>query len=487
MTTGLKLTDKSPLGAGADAVALLVKKGYELTGMGEEMNRKLDGVLQRVLREQAFLIKDGNSLVYYAEKPAPGKIILVACRDDRLKTGPLREAAYVAARAAQNHGVKQLALAFDPMEDSEVQAIGEGAMLAGYRFKKYKSKADDSNVLKEVLVCSQVGGLRAIEKAVIFSDATMFVRDLVNEPANVVTPLALEEAARKIAKECDLGIKVFEPAELEAMGAGSFLSVGKGSEVEARMIHLTYEPEHPWFAHVALVGKGLTFDSGGLSLKTEKGMEHMKSDMAGAANVLACTRAAALLKLPVKVSGVVMATENMPDGGANRPGDVVRAMNGKTIEITNTDAEGRLALADGLHYIEESHPDFILDLATLTGAQSVALGRLMGAVIGNDDQLVSKIVEAGERSGEKMWPLPLYEPYRVMMDSDIADIKNSSGSPDAGTIQGAIFLSEFVTHPRWAHLDIAGPSWQDRDWNVHGRMGSGFAARCILTFLSDLL
>jgi leucyl aminopeptidase len=487
MATTLKFSDKSPLEARTDAVALLVKKGYEMTAMGEEMNRKLGGVLQRVLREQAFLVKDGNTMVYYAEKPAPGKIILVGCRADQLRTGPLREAAYAAVRAAQSHGVKRLAIAFDPSEDAEVQAAGEGALLAGYRFRKYKSEANKTEAIKEILLCSRVGGLRAVEKAIIFAEATMFVRDLVNEPANVVNPLKLEEAARKIAKDSGLAIRVFEPPELESMGAGSFLSVGKGSEVAARMIHLTYEPEYPCFAHVALVGKGLTFDSGGLSLKNEKAMEHMKSDMAGAANVLACLRAVAQLKLPVKVSGIVMATENMPDGGANRPGDVVRAMNGKTIEITNTDAEGRLALADGLTYIQESNPDYILDLATLTGAQSVALGRLMGAVIGNDERLVSMIVEAGERSGEKMWPLPLFEPYRVLIESDIADVKNSSGIPDAGTIQGALFLSEFVTHPHWAHLDIAGPSWQDRDWNVHGRMGSGFGARCLLTFLSDLL
>jgi leucyl aminopeptidase len=235
-----------------------------------------------------------------------------------------------------------------------------------------------------------------------------------------------------------------------------------------------------------LIGKGITFDSGGLSLKTEKGMEHMKADMTGAAIVLACIRAAAELKLPVQITSLMMATENMPGGMANRPGDVITAMNGKTIEITNTDAEGRLALADGLWFAQGLSPDYIIDIATLTGAQVVSLGKLMGGLMCNNQEFADRICDAGEKAGEQFWQLPLYEPYRVLIKSDIADIRNSSGIQEAPTIQAGLFLSEFVQHDRWAHLDIAGPSWQDREWNVFGLAATGFGVRCILQFLSDL-
>ncbi|MCI0611366.1 leucyl aminopeptidase family protein, partial [bacterium] len=281
-----------------------------------------------------------------------------------------------------------------------------------------------------------------------------------------------------------LKLRVFLSDELEKMGAFSFLSVGKGSKQQGRMIHLAYEPNKKSKTHIILVGKGITFDSGGLSLKPEKAMEHMKSDMAGAATALACVRAAAELQLPIKVTAILMATENMPDGGANRPGDVVRSMNGKTIEITNTDAEGRLALADGLTYAQTLKPDYIIDIATLTGAQVVGLGRLVGGVIGNDEGFVQEIANAGKESGETMWPLPLFEPYRELIKSDIADIRNSSGIPEAGTIQAALFLSEFVEHPRWVHLDIAGPAWQEREWGVYSKAASGFGVRCLLKLLT---
>jgi leucyl aminopeptidase len=221
-----------------------------------------------------------------------------------------------------------------------------------------------------------------------------------------------------------------------------------------------------------------------LSLKPEKAMEHMKSDMAGAATALACVRAASELQLPIKVTALLMATENMPDGGANRPGDVIRSMNGKTIEITNTDAEGRLALADGLTYAQTLKPDYIIDIATLTGAQVVGLGRLVGGVIGNNEEFVQEVAKAGKESGETMWPLPLFEPYRELIKSDIADIRNSSGIPEAGTIQAALFLSEFVEHPRWVHLDIAGPAWQEREWGLYSKAASGFGVRCLLKLLT---
>jgi leucyl aminopeptidase len=284
----------------------------------------------------------------------------------------------------------------------------------------------------------------------------------------------------------ELNLRIIETPQLSKMGADAFLSVGKGSQIPGRLVHMTYKPEGAKRAHVALVGKGLTFDSGGLSLKQEKGMEVMKSDMAGAATALACIRATAELKLPVRLTAILMITENMPDGAANRPGDVVRAMNGKTIEITNTDAEGRLALADGLVYAQSLRPDYLIDIATLTGAQVVGLGRLVAGVMGNNDDFIQQIVNAGKEAGEIIWPLPLPDYYRDLIRSEIADIKNSSGIPEGGSIQGGLFLSEFVDHSRWAHLDIAGPSWQEREWSVYPKGASGFGVRALLTFLSNL-
>ncbi len=402
------------------------------------------------------------------------------------RSNELREAAYAAVRLAQQRNLSEIALAFDPAEDEEVQAIAEGALLATYSFKRLMHQKASKRVLRTVYIQALNARSSTLQRARIFASAAMFVRDLVNEPPNILNPEKLAEISVDVARKNGLNLRIFKASQLAKMGANAFLSVGKGSVVPGRMIHLTYKPEGAPRAHVCLVGKGLTFDSGGLSLKTEKGMESMKSDMAGAATALACIRAACELRLQVKITALLMATENMPDGAANRPGDVVVAMNGKTIEITNTDAEGRLALADGLVYAQTLNPDYLIDIATLTGAQVVGLGRLVAGLMGNNDHFLQQLAEAGKQCGEILWPLPLPDYYRDLIRSDIADMKNSSGIPEAGSLQAGLFLSEFVEHPRWAHLDIAGPSWQEREWSIYGRSGSGFGARCLLTFLSSL-
>lgn len=482
----LKLFKRPIISLKADGVAILIGDNRQLTPSGSQVDGIVRGRIARTLREEDFRVKAGNIMVFYSREMNFKKVFCAALfGSDRLAS--LREAAYSAVRAAKKKGVRKLALAFDPSNADEIQAIGEGALLATYRFERFKSKKESRDSLGTIIVCSAIGNSEPLKKAEIYFRAAQIVRDLVNEPAGSLRPPQLAERAEKTARESKLKCRIFEPAELQRMGATLFLSVGKGSDAPNRMVQLTYEPAggKP-VAHVALIGKGVTFDSGGLSLKNETAMEHMKSDMTGAAVVLACVRGARELKLRVKVTALLMATENMPDGAANRPGDVVRAMNGKTVEITNTDAEGRLALADGLTYAQRLKPDYIIDVSTLTGAQVISLGRLIGAVMGNDESLVQKIVRAGQKSGELMWQLPLHEPYKDLMKSDIADIKNSSGLTEAGSIQGGLFLSEFVDHPRWAHLDVSGPSWQEREWSVYPRASSGFPARCLLTFLSDL-
>jgi leucyl aminopeptidase len=471
-----------------DVTAILALPTTGFTQTGVELDRLCKGEISKVREAEAFIVRRQVSALFYVANKKLHRIILTSLPGKDSRTNELREAAYSAVRLAMQHGLQKINIAFDPQDESEVQAIGEGSLLASYSYKRFKSnrKKDQKPEIQVIFV--QASGMKpiALHKAKIFSSAATFVRDLVNDPPNILNPAKLAEISTDVATKNGLNLRIFETPQLTKMGANAFLSVGKGSVIPGRMIHLTYKPAGPARAHVCLVGKGLTFDSGGLSLKTDKGMEHMKSDMAGAATALACVRAACELKLPVKVSALLMATENMPDEGANRPGDVVRAMNGKTIEITNTDAEGRLALADGLVYAQSLKPDYLIDIATLTGAQVIGLGRLVAGAMGNDESFLQQLVLAGKQSGETMWPLPLPEHYKDLIRSDIADMKNSSGIPDAGSIQGGLFLSEFVTHPRWIHLDIAGPSFQDREWSVYQRNGSGFGARCLLTFLTSL-
>ena len=482
----LRIHSASVASLKADGLGILVTEGNQLTPSGSQVDGMLRGQVARTLRAEAFRVKPRNVLVYYTPKTGFKKVLCTALPGKERTLSALREAAFDCAKTAARKGIRKLALAFDPADALEVQAIAEGALLATYTYEEFKSKKEPKGGISTILVCTPLRDAQPLRRAEAYFRAAQLVRDLVNEPPGSLRPVQLAEKAKKTAREAKLACRVFEPPELQRLGATLFLSVGKGSDVPSRMVQLTYEPAGKPVAHVALVGKGLTFDSGGLSLKSETGMEHMKSDMTGAAVALACIRGARELKLPVKVTALLMATENMPDGGANRPGDVVPAMNGKTVEITNTDAEGRLALADGLTYVKRVKPDYIIDIATLTGAQVVSLGRLIGAVMGNNDGLVQKIVDAGKKSGELMWALPLHEPYKELMKSDIADIKNSSGVPEAGSIQGGLFLSEFVDHPRWAHLDVSGPSWQEREWSVYPRAASGFPVRCLLTFLSDL-
>jgi leucyl aminopeptidase len=470
-----------------DGIAILALPDGKFSPSGIELDRKHKKGISRTRKEDAFAVKRQASALLSVHNGKPSRVILAAFPQKDSRTVELREAAYSAVRAARQHAMRRIALCFDPQSDEEIRAIAEGSLLATYSYKGYKRDSNKKKTdIQTIFVQAGQSNAGALRKARIYTEAATLVRDLVNEPPNFLNPQKLAEVASDLAKKDGIRIRIVETRELEKMGANSFLSVGKGSVIPGRMIELSYRPKVEPRAHVCLIGKGITFDSGGLSLKTDKGMEHMKSDMAGAATALACIHAAAELRLPVRVTSLLMATENMPDGGANRPGDVVRAMNRKTIEITNTDAEGRLALADGLVHAQTLHPDYLIDIATLTGAQVVALGRLVAAAMGNNEEFMQTLVNAGKLSGEIIWPLPLMDYYRDLIKSDIADVKNSSGIPDAGSIVGGLFLSEFVDHPRWIHLDIAGPSFQDREWSVYQRNASGFGVRCLLTFLESL-
>jgi leucyl aminopeptidase len=367
------------------------------------------------------------------------------------------------------------------------QVMTEGALLGTYRFDKYQIRKEakpslDSIVLltpeKELLKPFSAG----IERGIIFAHATALARDLVNEPPSTLTPRKLSAHARETLKGTGIQVRILTRREIAALKMNAYLAVSLGSKQEPVMIRMDYNPGKKTKEHTVIVGKGITFDSGGLSLKNAKSMETMKDDMAGAAAVLGTMVGLSRIKPPIRVTGLILATENMPGGGAIKPGDVVKAFNGKTIEILNTDAEGRLTLADGLAYAETLQPKQIVDLATLTGACLVALGSSMSAIMGNSPALIQNLRESGERCGEPLWELPLFEDYRELIKSDIAHIKNTGGSY-GGTITAGLFLSEFVQHTDWAHLDIAGPAWSEKDSFYYSKGGTGVGVRTLLDYL----
>jgi leucyl aminopeptidase len=319
----------------------------------------------------------------------------------------------------------------------------------------------------------------------VFAEATCLARDFVNSPANDVHPTYLAKVAADIAKEAKLGLKVFDRADCQKMGMGLFLGVAAGSQQPPKFIHLAYTPAGRSRRRVAVIGKGITFDSGGLDLKSADGMLRMKNDMSGAAAVLAIMRALPKLSPRIEVHGLIAATENMPSGSAIRPGDVLRAMNGTTVEIGNTDAEGRLTLADAMCYATDKlRADEIVDMATLTGACVVALGPLCSGLFANNQDLADRLLAAAEDAGERVWQLPLIDEYRDNLKSDVADM-NNVGPRGGGAITAGLFLKEFAGDRPWAHLDIAGPAFVEKDTPTGPKGATGAPVRTILRYLME--
>jgi leucyl aminopeptidase len=369
--------------------------------------------------------------------------------------------------------------------EDAVQATVEGLLLGSYRFDRYKSSSERP-LIEEVVV---LGGQRAdarrarsaLERGRVVAESQAWARDLVNTPAIDLPPAQLAKEAEAMAKQVGLVSKVWNEAELKKGGFGGILGVGQGSVNPPRLIELRYEGGGRQ-APIALTGKGIAFDSGGLSIKDATGMETMKCDMSGAASILATLRAIAILKARVNVVAAIPSSENMPSGSAIRPGDVLRHRNGKTSEVLNTDAEGRLVLADALAYLAESKPKAIIDTATLTGACMVALGEELWGAMGNDKRLVKEVLWAGEAAGEPGWELPLYEPYRKLIDSEVADIKNV-GKRWGGAITAGLFLREFVGGVPWVHVDIAGPAFAERAGDYWPKGATGVPVRMLVRYL----
>jgi len=463
-------------------------------GPAARVDKALGGLLSAVLAEEKFEAKLGRTLVVHSHGRIPAKRVIVAGLGPRASVtlDHLRQAAAAVTRQASQVHADHLALPAVVLTTFPVEAITqarvEGAVLGAYRFVRYKQD-DGGRVSRVTLLAADPGQQRAIEDGLtrgrMFADATVFARDLVNEPPNHLPPVRLAEIAAETARSIGLRCTILDVDAMRALGMGAILAIGAGSDQPPRMIVVEYAPPKAK-RFVALVGKGVCYDSGGINLKTSD-LEWMKSDMAGGAAVMATMQALPALRAPVRVLGVVAAVENLPSGRAVKPGDIVRAMNGKTIEINNTDAEGRVILADALAYAAQQQPDEIIDLATLTGSAMVALGYLAAAVMSNDQGLVQRLLNAAQQAGERLWQLPLYEEFLENMRSPIADLHNS-GSRYGGAQKGAIFLREFVDGRPWAHLDIAPTAFLEKEEGTNPYLpqgATGYGVRTLLTYLSS--
>ena len=475
-------------------VGLYAEDTRKRRGSIQALDRQLGGQLGAVLEAEKFQAKTGQvTYLHTGRRLPPGAIVVVGLGARKDTTAEvLRRAAAAGVRRARDLGARVVAV--EVLGDrlparQRAHAVVEGAILGTYTFDRYKKEKPEKVVEKLTVLTIDARRGREVAAGVrtgeIFGEATAFARDLVNAPANDVHPTYLARVATQIAREHRLRLHVFDRAECRKMGMGAFLGVAAGSEQPPKFIHLAYSPAGRPKKRVAVIGKGITFDSGGLDLKPADGMLRMKNDMSGAAAVLAIMRALPRLAPSLEAHGLIAATENMPSGSALRPGDVLRAMNGTTIEIGNTDAEGRLTLADAMSYaVSRVEPDEMIDMATLTGACVVALGPLCSGLFANDQALAERLLAAAGTAGERLWQLPLIDEYREGLKSDVADI-NNVGPRGGGAITAGLFLKEFTNGMPWAHLDIAGPAFTDKDGPLGGKGATGVAVRTLLTYLTD--
>jgi len=477
----------------ADIVAVPLAGGDGLSGAAAALDSALDGLLGRLAGDGELRGEAGRAAIVHVDGKLGTGRVAVAGLGDRLDADALRTAAAAVAHETSAFA-ETLAWVLDdslpvPAEE-QVRAIVEGTAIGAYDTARWKHDDPKSKLSRLVLISS--GDLaETASRAATVAAWTNRARDLVNSPPNELTPERLAERAREIASSVEhVTAEALGPDEIEAQGMGALAAVAQGSDNPARLVVLRYDPPEPAHADLVLglVGKAITFDTGGISLKPALHMEDMKGDMAGGAAVIEATGAIAELGLPIRVLTVAAASENMPSGHAYRPGDIVTAANGKTIEITNTDAEGRLVLADALWYARQQGATHVLDLATLTGAMEVALGDLYAGVFANDDDWQRQVVDAGEASGDHAWPFPMHPRYRRYVDSAFADMKNSSDLRQAGAVLAAAFLQEFAGDGPWAHMDIAGPAFLERSRGdyMSQRGGTGYGVRLIVELASQL-
>jgi len=481
-------------------VAGIFEKSRSLTGAAGEINACTGGMIQKLVRRGDF-----TGRLYQVMPLYPGRelraqrVLLVGLGKEKDFTlERLRGACAGAARYVRAMGLKSFTLpvafavhAACPLQQ-KLRAYIEGVRLGLYRFRQFKTKENDDGK-RELDACTVLAGgtqearlaQQSVKKAGLLADAVCMARDLVNHPGNSATPSFLADRAKALAKKTGIDCTVLDRNTARNLGMGAFLAVARGSDEPPRFIILEYKPRAKKTPPpIVLIGKAITFDSGGISLKPAQDMDEMKTDMAGGAAVLGALQACAGLQLPLHVVGLIPATENLPSGRALKPGDIITSLSGKTIEIISTDAEGRLILADALAYARRYKPAAIIDCATLTGACIIALGNEASGVMGTDEKLVRKIRDAGEATAERTWPLPLWQEYGELVKSDVADIKNTGGRP-AGAITAGYFLKEFAGKTPWAHIDIAGTAWTKKAKPYIPKGATGVGVRLLVEVLEQ--
>jgi leucyl aminopeptidase len=489
--------DKEPV----DAIILMLHEGDAVPqGAAAMVDKALDGAVTALQQEGEFTGKPKQQSILRTQgRLKAKKVVLIGLgKPEKLTLEGLRQAAGSAAQYARGLGASTLAVTIEGAEQVTIspaegaQAVAEGMVLALYRFDKFKTEANERRDVTSVTFIAntreQAKEVRqGVEIGRILGESANFARSLINHPSNAMTPTILAEQARQMAKDCQLKCEVLDRKDMEKLGMGLLLGVAQGSEEPPKFIILEHRGGKRGQGSLVFVGKGITFDSGGISIKPADGMERMKYDMSGGAAVIGALRAIALLQVPQNVIGLIPATENLPSGKATKPGDVHRAMNGTTAEIINTDAEGRLILGDALAYAARYKPVACVDLATLTGACVVALGHEAIGMLGNTEgeALMDHLRQAGMRTGERVWQLPLWDEYLEDVKSDVADVKNVGMGRAAGTIAGAAFLVKFVDGYPWVHLDIAGTAWADREQPYKPKGGTGVGVRLLTQMVLD--
>src|SRR3989338_6411677 len=448
-----------------------------------------DGLISHIIKDKEFTGKYGQISIVRTKKAIKRIILLGLGKRNEFDLNKARELAGKAALFVKDKCVKEFSFLIfeDLMPGDAAYAIVEGTKLALYQFIDFKTQdLEDFKQIEQFTLVANGNNFididKAIKKALVVSDAIYYVRGLQNKPSNIVTPTYLANEAIKLARRFQIKCTIFEKKDLVKMGMGGILAVNKGSQHPLKFIVLDYNGGKET---ICFVGKGITFDSGGISIKPAADMDEMKFDMSGAATVFGIIQLAAILKLPYRIIGLIPATENLPGGNAYKPGDIIKHYNGKTSEIINTDAEGRLVLADALAYTKNYNPKVVIDFATLTGACVVSLGDVYTGLFTNSNELANKLSEAGEKSGELVWRLPLHDKYKDYIKSNVADLKNA-GPRDAGANTAAVFLKEFVQCKNWAHLDIAGTAWTKNGKDpIRPVGGTGVGVRLALEFLEN--
>jgi leucyl aminopeptidase len=499
-----QIVSEPPLATKADLLVVCTYGDPTKDSLFQQVDEKLGGYLTERARAEEFVGRPGQVLFSDRQGAGDASSLCVVGAGEMNGFDPtrIRDVTANAIRVARRIAAKRVLMALPPVADGHaeraVQLAVEGALLGSYRFSKYRAdETKRTDPIQTVLLTFErgAGGKRgkrgsgpsralrsALERAVIVSEAICHARDLINEPAAVMTPTRMAEEARQVARKHGLGIKILGPKECEKLGMGMFLAVGQGSDQEPRFIHLTYTPKKKAKRRVAFIGKGVTFDSGGYSLKPSQAMEDMKVDMSGAAAVIASMSAIAQLGSSYEVHAVAACCENLVSGRAYKLGDVLHSMDGTTVEINNTDAEGRLTLGDAITYVRQKvEPDQIVDLATLTGACQIALGPHVAGVMSDDEDLTESWLRAARLAGEEMWRLPLHWRLREQLKSAVADLRNT-GERYGGALTAGLFLKHFARDTPWLHVDIAGPASNAREFGAVPRGGTGFAVATLVEF-----